>query len=335
MEFGKVSIIVPVYEAETYLRNCIDSILAQTYHDIEVILVDDGSRDTSGIICDEYAQQDARVIVIHKENGGVSSARNIGLNVAKGEYIGFVDSDDTIEMDIYELLLKSLVGNNADMATCGYKCIYDIGTQEIKVENSIYQVKEFCKLVLSDFRMYRIMRGPCNRILRRDLLREDNLNIYGLQFAEEISYGEDTLFVSDVLLKCNTITFVDACLYNYYIRENVNSICANVSDDKNYQDTMTVNNRLCESFKKILPEEKGKIDKVFELQNLLAKRDGKIAAALRSIDTIHSVYRLTFKEFLQIIKLSDSRIITINTILIYFAPKWLYRMICKIVRRKK
>ena len=97
----KVSIIVPVYKVEKYLRKCIDSIINQTLKDIEIILVDDGSPDNCGKICDEYAAKDTRIKVIHKENGGLSSARNAGMEVAEGEYIGFVDSDDWIESDMY------------------------------------------------------------------------------------------------------------------------------------------------------------------------------------------------------------------------------------------
>ena len=100
----EISIIVPVYKVEKYLKKCVDSILAQTFSDFELILVDDGSPDNSGRICDDYAKKDARVRVVHKQNGGLSSARNAGIEVAKGKYLGFVDSDDYIAEDMYELL---------------------------------------------------------------------------------------------------------------------------------------------------------------------------------------------------------------------------------------
>ncbi len=119
----EISIIVPVYKVEPYLRKCVDSILAQTFTDFEVILVDDGSPDNSGKICDEYASKDSRVRVIHKENGGLSSARNAGIDVARGKYLGFVDSDDYIEKDMYELLYDNIVKEQADLSICG---IYDI-----------------------------------------------------------------------------------------------------------------------------------------------------------------------------------------------------------------
>ena len=114
----KISIIVPVYKVEKYIHKCIDSILNQTFKDFELILVDDGSPDNCGKICDEYAKKDSRVIVIHKENGGLSSARNSGLDIARGDYIGFVDSDDYIENDMYELLYNLCEENNCDISSC-------------------------------------------------------------------------------------------------------------------------------------------------------------------------------------------------------------------------
>ena len=113
-----VSIIVPIYNVEQYLRRCVDSIVNQTYKNIEIVLVNDGSTDGSGIICDEYAKNDNRVRVYHKKNGGAASARNLGLNHAKGEFIGFVDSDDYIDLDMYETLLQ-FMEDDVDIVTCG------------------------------------------------------------------------------------------------------------------------------------------------------------------------------------------------------------------------
>ena len=119
----EISIIVPVYKVEKYLKKCVDSILAQTFTDFELILVDDGSPDDSGKICEEYAEKDARVRVLHKENGGLSSARNAGIEVAKGKYLGFIDSDDYIAEDMYELLYNTIIKEDADLSICG---IYDV-----------------------------------------------------------------------------------------------------------------------------------------------------------------------------------------------------------------
>ena len=104
-----ISVIVPIYNVEKYLIKCIESIINQTYKDLEIILVDDGSTDSSGKICDEFATKDNRIKVIHKKNGGLSSARNIGLDICKGNYISFIDSDDYIELDMYEKMIKIIV----------------------------------------------------------------------------------------------------------------------------------------------------------------------------------------------------------------------------------
>ena len=135
----KISIIVPVYNVEQYLAECIESIKDQSLTDIEIILVDDGSPDNSGAICDDYALKDDRIKVIHKKNGGLSSARNAGLEVAIGEYIGFVDSDDWVDGEMYEVLYKNAVENQAEIAACNIAKMgldgqfenFDIGNKDI------------------------------------------------------------------------------------------------------------------------------------------------------------------------------------------------------------
>ena len=119
MDNPKISVIVPVYKVESYLRKCLDSIVGQTYKNLEIVLVDDGSPDGCGAICDEYAARDRRIRVIHQENGGLSVARNAGLRIASGEYLGFVDSDDWIEPEMYGYLLGRAVEHDADIAVCG------------------------------------------------------------------------------------------------------------------------------------------------------------------------------------------------------------------------
>lgn len=119
-----ISVIVPVYKVEKYLKRCVNSIISQTYENLEIILVDDGSPDKCGEMCDKYAQQDSRIKVIHKENGGLSDARNAGLEIYKGNYVVFVDSDDWIDSDMIETLYKVLKDNGADIAECSYRNLF-------------------------------------------------------------------------------------------------------------------------------------------------------------------------------------------------------------------
>lgn len=121
----KISVIIPIFNVEKYLNKCVDSVINQTYKKIEIILVDDGSPDNCPAICDEYAKNDDRVRVIHKRNGGLSDARNAGIDVCEGDYITFIDSDDYVESDLVELLYKNLVNNNCDISTCSYNIVYE------------------------------------------------------------------------------------------------------------------------------------------------------------------------------------------------------------------
>ncbi len=122
-----ISVIVPVYNVEPYLAGCLDSILSQTYRDLEILLIDDGSTDRGGTICDEYAAKDPRIRVFHTENRGLSAARNRGLDEAKGEYVGFVDSDDRIDPDMFEYLLEAAERTGADVTECGVFVEYPTG----------------------------------------------------------------------------------------------------------------------------------------------------------------------------------------------------------------
>ena len=122
-----ISVIVPVYKVEAYLDKCISSIVGQTYRNLEIILVDDGSPDNCGAICDAWAEQDSRIKVIHKENGGLSDARNAGMSAATGELLGFVDSDDHISPEMYQLLYERMIADNSDISACGVEMVFENG----------------------------------------------------------------------------------------------------------------------------------------------------------------------------------------------------------------
>lgn len=134
----KLSIIVPVYKVEKYIDKCVQSILAQTFIDFELILVNDGSPDQCGELCEKWAEMDGRIVVVHKENGGLSDARNTGIDIARGDYIGFVDSDDYIKEDMFEVLIRNMEEYNADISMCGYADVYDSGIRGESDDRQVY-----------------------------------------------------------------------------------------------------------------------------------------------------------------------------------------------------
>lgn len=205
-----ISIIVPVYNVEKYLDKCVKSILAQTFKDFELILVDDGSKDLGGEMCDEYLKIDPRVKVIHKENGGLSSARNAGIEIAAGEFIGFVDSDDYIEADMYELLYNNIIKENADMSVCG---IYDC-----YVGKALKKSKECYKVLNTEEAIFTVLEGKlfsvpaCNKLYKNKLFNETRY--------PEKKAAEDAFVIIDLLMKCEVIVFSSEQKYYYYHREN-------------------------------------------------------------------------------------------------------------------
>ena len=199
-----VSIILPVYGVEKYLPECVDSLLAQTYSNIEIILVDDASPDSCGAICDSYAARDSRVKVIHKANGGAASARNAGLDVARGNYICFVDSDDTVEPDYVQALLETL--GNGDMAMCGFYFRSRSSSKAEIVAPGSYDRERFMRYFLEDWRCSLLW----NKIFHREALGD-------LRMAEGHRV-DDEFFTYQVALNCRKVSVTDKCLYHYRMR---------------------------------------------------------------------------------------------------------------------
>lgn len=206
----KVSVIIPVYNVEKYINRCIDSVRNQTYDDLEIILVDDGSPDSSPAICDEYKKADARIKVIHKANGGLSSARNAGLRVATGYYVAFVDSDDWIECDTYEYCVDFLEKNSADYIQ------YEVNitdSPEKKVDNPIERIEVYNnKEVLQYFMLRATQRSGgysvCSGLYKRSLLE-------GLSFREG-KINEDMDFKYLALSRCKRMVVTNLIKYNYF-----------------------------------------------------------------------------------------------------------------------
>ena len=212
----KISLIVPVYNGDSCIGKCFDSIVNQTYKNIEILLINDGSIDNAGKICDEYAGKDNRIKVFHKNNGGVCSAMNVGLKHSTGDYIGFVDSDDWIESDMFENLHKVLKSANCQISVCSY--FKDTDIQSDVVFNKVKIPEEI--ISLRNMLLYPLQRdyymGFCSYIWNK-LYSADILKNY--QFDTKITHANDVLFYNTVILseKCTGI-YIDRPLYHYYQR---------------------------------------------------------------------------------------------------------------------
>ena len=210
-----ISIIVPAYKVEKFLPKCIESLINQTYRDLEIILVNDGSPDNCGRICDEYAQQDSRIQVIHQPNMGVSAARNAGLYKAHGEYVGFCDPDDFCAADMYEYMLRAMENHHADMVACGY----DYFNEEYQRDESrAYEVRE--DELMSREEIYRkladmpptIRHGVVTKLFRKSVMGN-------LQFNTKLKSAEDGNFLLDYLQHVSSAVFVHHPLYCNLVRQ--------------------------------------------------------------------------------------------------------------------
>lgn len=210
-----ISIIVPIYNVEKYLSRCIDSILRQSYRDLELILVDDGSLDGCGVICDAYAKKDSRIIVIHQKNSGVSAARNAGLACAKGKFIGFIDPDDYIAPDMYQEMIEAMETTDAELVICGYNYVDEEGKIDerrrypLAASESLTQeelMKRFSDMPPS------IRLGVCNKLFKKNLLHD-------LKFMEGLHSSEDVLFLTEYACMINQASIVHKPLYFNTVRK--------------------------------------------------------------------------------------------------------------------
>ncbi len=224
-----VSIVVPVYNAEDYLESCVDSLISQTYKNIEIILVNDGSTDHSVEICEKYAKMDSRIKVMHKENGGVSSARNTALKEASGDYVCFVDSDDTTNEDMIRILYDTMISKSADIVICSYQLVSEDGL----IENvSVTKDVEFTtREALKDVLLTKTFTGsPWGKLFKTEKVKT-------LSFDEDIFFGEDMLFVVKAIKNAEKIVFIPLPYYNYNIREN--SASTSFFNDKRFSDLIS------------------------------------------------------------------------------------------------
>ena len=209
----ELSIIVPVYKVEKYLFRCLDSILKQTFREFELIIIDDGSPDQSGLIADRYAKSDKRIRIIHQENKGVSEARNVGIKYAKGTYIGFVDPDDYIEPDMYSTMLQEMKLHKADLTICGYRYVNDLEGYRYVDFSKIPTLMN--KTVFFKY-LFNTPRTIGGAVWNKLFIKNKIVSL----FDKNISISEDWMFVSKYALNCQSIRFVGGNYYNVFLNSD-------------------------------------------------------------------------------------------------------------------
>lgn len=224
-----ISVIIPVYNAGKYFNHCIQSIIEQSYKNLEIIIVDDGSNDGTSLLCDEFEKKDNRIKVIHKDNGGAASARNTGLDNASGKYIGFIDADDYLDSDAYEIMLSELIENDADAVRCGIERVADDGTTEDwgtgNYDIRTVDNKQLLKDIGEGFGILPV--SPCNKIFKKDC-------IGNIRFNTDFKFAEDTLFNFMVAKNISKMVYHDVNRYHYSF--NTNSITNNDISENNFDE---------------------------------------------------------------------------------------------------
>lgn len=223
MEENLISIIVPAYNIAEYLPRCLDSILNQTYKNLEVIVISDGSTDNTNQIITEYSNKDKRIVPVFKENTGVSDTRNKGLDIAKGDYIGFADGDDYIEPEMYETLLNNLLENDADISHCGYQMVfpsrvdYYYNTGKKIIQDNKKGIRD---LIVGDY----IEPGLWNKLFKKEVVKN-------LRMPVNIKINEDVLFNFYAFCNSNKSVYEDKPFYHYIVRKN-SAATSKVNDNK-------------------------------------------------------------------------------------------------------
>ena len=239
MDKPVVSILIPAYNAAAFLPECLDSVLNQTYQDLQVVIVDDGSKDNTLDVCQRYVEKDCRVEVYHQKNQGVAATRNILLTKIKGDYFLFVDSDDWLELDMIEFLYEHLAKNGTDIATCGNV----VNDEKPAVDYQEFRYSK--KQAIKEFLYHITFRGMLwNKLISSHLIGD-------CKFDSDISYGEDALFVWDLLQHANGVTFTTKELYHY--RLNDAGISLGAFGDKKMTGCL-VWKQICQNVKDTFPE---------------------------------------------------------------------------------
>lgn len=288
-----ISVIVPVYNVELYLDRCVESIVNQTYRNLEIILVDDGSPDNCPVICDTWSERDARIKVIHKVNGGLSDARNAGMAVASGELIGFVDSDDWIREDMYQQLLENMHANDSDISACGVKMIWDDGSPERML------TREECCILESEDAM-------C-AVIKEDRLKQPVwYKLYKAELIKNIQfpfgkYHEDVFWTYQAVGAAKRVSVMDMPCYFY--RQRGNSIMGDGYSLKRL-DALEAQQQMLEYIHTAFPalESEMRVNLWFSCmyhyqQVLMWLRDKEQQSALTKIISIKNIFPISMTDF--------------------------------------
>lgn len=311
----KISVIVPVYNSELFLSNCLESVLNQTWKNIEVILINDGSTDSSGQICDQFANHDKRVQVIHQENQGVSHSRNVGLKNSSGEYVSFIDSDDTLELDMYELLIGIMEEYKADIVHCGYKHILKDEVRWVHDTKRIYV--QNTQEALECFVSGRLFGGGLwNKLFRRNLVEK-------LSFREDLKINEDVLYNFEAFSRAKKTVFADYAKYNYIARFGTSAVFR-TSDEKKVKDSCLVAQYIYETLKES------------ELKDIAAERYIRALSGYYKycMNNNPSACKAISENMQNIAKTTTDigRNMTLTVNLIHYCP-WLYRIVNSLYTR--
>ncbi|MCL1982890.1 MAG: glycosyltransferase [Clostridiales bacterium] len=286
-----ISIIIPVYKVEQYIRQCVNSAISQTFTNLEIILIDDGSPDCCGTICDEYAEMDCRIKVIHKENGGLSDARNAGVEISRGEYLAFMDGDDWMDIDTIELLYKNLIDHNADISSCSYFIVY---TNTIIKKDSNRKISKFSpEQAIKNYLLHNIPdSSACCKLYKKHIFSDVRFPIN--------KRCEDIFIIADVFSRATTI--INNATPKYYYRQRRSSITKCDKYNPNILDLIEAYKHVLCVVEKEFPslvdicKEKLLMAKISVLQSmLLSKEYGQIPEYKKMLLAFRSNYSLLMK----------------------------------------
>ena len=287
-----ISIIIPAYNAEKYLERTLNSVTNQTYRDLEIIVVDDGSTDNTFIIAKDFAKIDKRVIALQKQNEGVTKARDFGISYSTGKYIGFVDADDTIEPEMYQTLYDNIVKYNADISHCGHKIIYDNGSVEYFKDSKIIKEQGHNQGIIDIISGELIGPSLCTKLYNKELFID-------LEYDKSLRINEDYVINLLAFSNSNNSIFVDECFYNYY--QNQGSGSSNLDKEYFYRDMI----KAAELTKEKFADDKGICfvaqRRWFRILSTMYRNQGKMGNV--SFD-----YKSFFKEIRTKIKLEKDRL---------------------------